>query len=94
MHTSIPVGVDGLDDLGLHCLETTLVCFIFNDKLFVFYNLAQLVDFIGTYGGQERVGLQEATKEMEPVKKAVYELLLRIMPMSPWPPLPLVNAVI
>ena len=43
-----PFGVNGMDDLGLHCSEATLVCIVFNDKLFVFCNLVQPVNFNGS----------------------------------------------
>lgn len=36
-----------MDNLGLHGLNATLVCFIFDDTLFVFCNLVQTVDFVG-----------------------------------------------
>lgn len=60
--TRKPFGEYDLDDLGLHSLEATLVYFVFNDKLFVFCNLTQLVDYIGSDGGLEGARILKCNK--------------------------------
>ena len=35
-----PFGINGLNDFCLVGLEASLVCFLLNDELFVFHNLA------------------------------------------------------
>ncbi len=54
LKTNERFGVNGMDNLQTHWLKATLVCFIFNNKLFVFCNLAQSINFIGTDSSWER----------------------------------------
>lgn len=62
METSKPFRVDDVVDFGSCGLETTLVCFIFNNKLFVFCNLTQPVNFIGSDYGWELSGILSDNK--------------------------------
>lgn len=79
--------INGMDELESHCLKA--VCFVFDDMLFVFYNLMQFVSFIGSEGGQEKFGIFRTNKQEAPVEKAVEVVSSRISQYacglsSPW----------
>ncbi len=80
----MPFGIDGLDNFGLCCLEAALVCNSFNDEVFVFCNLLQMVNFIGTDCSHEWAGVFEDIERFGISGECMFTGLTRIVKVCPW----------